>query len=106
MKAEFTGELFQWRVPAPHFFVTVPGDLCLALKDASQLVTYGWGMIPVTVGIGGAQYDTSLFPKGGAYLVPIRAEVRQSEALEEGGSVTVRLSLRSGKAGRTVRRPR
>ena len=63
-----------------------------------------FGMIPVTVGVGGAEYDTSLFPKGGAYLVPIRAEVRQSEALEEGGSVTVRLSLRSGKAGRTVRR--
>lgn len=103
---EFTGEMFSWRGPAPHFFVTVPDDLCTALKDASKLVTYGWGMIPVTVGIGGAEYDTSLFPKGGGYLVPIRAEVRQSEALGEGQSVTVRLSLRSAKAGWNVRRPK
>ncbi|WP_135229068.1 DUF1905 domain-containing protein [Deinococcus fonticola] len=101
---EFTAELFQWRGPAPHYFVSVPDDLKGALKAASKLVTYGWGMIPVTVGIGGAEYDTSLFPKDGGYLVPIRADVRQAEALEEGQRLTVTLDIRTGKAMRGVRR--
>lgn len=101
---EFTAEMFQWRGPAPHYFVTVPDDLKGALKEASKLVTYGWGMIPVTVTIGGAEYDTSLFPKNGGYLVPIRADVRTSETLEEGQDITVKLEIRTGKAGRAVRR--
>lgn len=101
---DFTAELFQWRGPAPHYFAAIPDDLRDELKEASKLVTYGWGMIPVTVGIGGAEYDTSLFPKSGGYLVPIRAEVRQSEALEEGQDVSIRLSIRTGKAARTIRR--
>ena len=101
---EFTAEMFQWRGPAPHYFVTVPDDLKGALKEASKLVTYGWGMIPVTVTIGGAEYDTSLFPKNGGYLVPIRADVRTSETLEEGQDITVKLEIRTGKAGRSVRR--
>lgn len=104
MSLEWSGELFQWRGPAPHYFVTVPADLCLALKDASKLVTYGWGMIPVVVGIGGREYDTSLFPKNGGYLVPIRADVRQAEHLEEGEEITVRLTVRTGKAARGLRR--
>jgi hypothetical protein len=33
--------------PPPN--VTVPGEPCAELAAASALVTYGWGMIPVTV---------------------------------------------------------
>jgi Domain of unknown function (DUF1905) len=74
--------------------VTVPDDECQALKADSKLVTYGWGMIPVRVQIGRAEWKTSLFPKDGAYLVPIRANVGRSEELDEGDDVT--LSLRLG----------
>lgn len=100
----FTAPMFHWRGPAPHYFVAVPDDFCAPLKDASKLVTYGWGMIPVSVGIGGCEYDTSLFPKNGGYLVPIRADVRTSENLEEGDELTVTLEIRTGKAARNVRR--
>ncbi|WP_022800901.1 DUF1905 domain-containing protein [Deinococcus ficus] len=103
-RLQFTGDLWQWRGPAPHYFVRVPDDLCPFLKDAAALVTYGWGMIPVTVGIGAAEYDTSLFPKEGGYLVPVRADVRQAQALTEDQPVQVTLTLRSGRASRTVRR--
>lgn len=103
MNLEFTAEMFQWRGPAPHYFVAVPDDLKDALKEASKLVTYGWGMIPVTVGVGGLEYDTSLFPKGGGYLVPIRADVRIAQDLQEDQQINVRLKIRTGKAARGIR---
>lgn len=99
----FRGALWYWRGPAPHYFVRVPDDHCAALRAAARLVTYGWGMIPVTVGIGGVEYDTSLFPKDGGYLVPIRTDARTAQALDEDQDVTVRVTLRAGRAGRGLR---
>jgi hypothetical protein len=64
------------------------------MKEISGFVTYGWGVIPVHVQIGKTEWKTSLFPKDGRYIVPIKASVRKSEHLEEGDKVTVRLEVR------------
>ncbi len=93
MSLEFRGEIWQWRGPAPYYFVTVPTQECLALKATASLVTYGWGMIPVQVRIGKTQWQTSLFPKQGSYVVPLKASVRKAETLEEGDEVTVHLKV-------------
>ena len=91
MHLEFTGEVWFWRGPSPYHFVTVPGEESGALKAASSLVTYGWGMIPVAARIGSTEWTTSLFPKDGAYIVPLKDRVRSAEGLEVGDVVTVRL---------------
>ena len=57
-------------------------------------MTYGWGMIPVRARIGETEWKTSLFPKDGGYIVPVRASVRRAEKIGEGDTVTVRLELR------------
>jgi hypothetical protein len=93
MKLEFSGEIWFWRGPAPHHFVTVPDEECGALEAASAFVTYGWGMIPVAAQIGATEWTTSLFPKDGRYIVPIKASVRTAERLELGDTVTVRLTV-------------
>ncbi|MEU4623696.1 DUF1905 domain-containing protein [Actinoplanes sp. NPDC023801] len=93
MRLTFDGEIIYWRGPAPHHFVPVPEDGCQALADASSLVSYGWGMIPVTVRLGGSEWTTSLFPKDGGYLVPIRAAIRRTESLDAGDPVTVELLI-------------
>ena len=54
MPYEFSGEVWYWRGPAPFYFVTVPEDVSVELQAASSFVSYGWGMIPVTVEVGGA----------------------------------------------------
>ena len=59
----------------------------------SAEVTYGWGVIPVLVTIGDTEWETSLFPKDGRYLVPVKDMVRKAEALDLGDTVTVRLVL-------------
>ena len=50
-------------------------------------------MIPVTAQIGGTGWQTSLFPKDGRYIVPVKAWVRNAEGLEVGDMVTVRLAV-------------
>ena len=79
--------------PAPWHFITVPEEECDQLAATSALVTYGWGMIPVLAQIGGTRWKTSLFPKDGRYIVPVKAWVRKAEGLELGDVPTVRLSV-------------
>jgi len=93
MNMEFSGVIWFWRGPAPWYFVTVPAENSDALKAISSIVTYGWGMIPVRARIGKTDWETSLFPKDGLYIVPIKASVRKAEHLEEGDEITVRLSV-------------
>ncbi len=93
MDLEFSGELWFWRGPAPFHFVTVPDGQSGALKEASALVSYGWGMIPVTAQIRATGWKTSLFPKDGRYVVPVKDAVRRAEELEVGDTVTVRLTV-------------
>jgi hypothetical protein len=94
MNFEFSGKILFWRGPAPWCFVAVPAKPSRDLQAISSLVTYGWGVIPVHVQIGKTEWKTSLFPKDGRYLVPIKASVRNAEHLEEGDRVTVRLEVR------------
>jgi hypothetical protein len=93
MMMEFSGELWFWRGPSPWHFVTVPDDQCAALEAAAALVTYGWGMIPVAAGIGRVEWTTSLWPKDGRYIVPVKSWVRKAEGLEVGDLVAVRLRV-------------
>jgi len=94
MHIEFSGKIIFWRGPAPWFFVMVPAKHSRAIKAISSMVTYGWGVIPVRVRIGETEYTTSLFPKDGRYLVPIKASVRKAEELDKGDKVTISLEIR------------
>ncbi|HET6595794.1 MAG TPA: DUF1905 domain-containing protein [Anaerolineales bacterium] len=93
MDLEFKGKIWYWRGPSPFFFVTVPEEESRDLKAISGLVTYGWGVIPVHVRIGKTEFQTSLFPKDGCYLVPLKVSVRRAEQLEEGDEVTMRVEV-------------
>jgi len=93
MKIEFSGKIWFWRGPAPWLFVTVPAKQSREIKEISRLVTYGWGVIPVYVQVGRTKFKTSLFPKDGRYLVPIKAIVRKAEKLDKGDKVTIQLEI-------------
>lgn len=93
MELEFSGEVWFWRGPAPFHWVTVPEAESATIKSKSSLVTYGWGMIPVTARIGGTEWTTSLFPKNGQYVVPLKDKVREAEQLELGDVISVHLTI-------------
>jgi hypothetical protein len=94
MDIEFSGEIWFWRGPAPYHFVTVPEEQSEDLKEILKLVTYGWGMIPVVARIGKTEWKTSMWPKDGKYILPLKDSVREAEHLAEGDTVTVRLEVK------------
>jgi hypothetical protein len=93
VELEFSGTLWFWRGPSPFHFVSVPEAESAQIQAAAALVTYGWGMIPVTAQIGSTVWTTSLFAKDGGYVVPVKAAVRRAEQVEVDEMVTLRLTL-------------
>ena len=87
------GEIWFWRGPAPFHFVTVPEHQCPAIQDAARIVSYGWGMVPVTASTGTTTWTTALTPKDGRYLVPIKDAVRRAEELDVGDTMRIRLTI-------------
>ena len=93
MRLFFEGTVFEWRGPAPYYFVRVPDDDAARIGEVSSMVTYGWGVIPCTVTIGSTSVTTSLFPKDGGYLVPIKNAIRLPEKILVDDIVEVTLSI-------------
>jgi len=61
--------------------------------DLAPVLTYGWGVIPARVTIGAVTWTTSLFPKDGGYLVPLRAAERKRARVELGDSPEITLEF-------------
>lgn len=76
MDFNFTAELWEWRGPAPFYFLSLPIELADEIQAAASALSYGWGMIPVVATIQGREFKTSMFSKNGTYVLPIKNEVR------------------------------
>lgn len=90
---QFEADIIEWRGPAPYLFVPIPGEHVRDIRYAARLVSYGWGVIPVEASIGPAEFSTSLFPKDGAYLLPIKVSVQRAARVGVGDKVTVRMRI-------------
>lgn len=93
MELEFDGEVIEWRGPAPYLFIPVEEP---AAAEVAQWVrfSYGWGCVPVVARVGRTDWPTSLMPRQGRYLVPLRVSVQRAERVGLGDPVHVALSLR------------
>ena len=74
----FEAEVVYWRGPAPFLFAKLPPSVCANIAAIADRVSYGWGCIPVRAQIGKADFTTSLFPKDGIYLLPLKVAVRKA----------------------------
>jgi len=97
MRFGFSGAIWYWRGPSPYHFVAVPEAESVEIRAVAPIVSYGWGVIPVRVRIGATTFDTSLFPRDGRYLVPVKDVVREAEGLSRGDVVNVELAIRSDR---------
>ncbi|MDE3008103.1 MAG: DUF1905 domain-containing protein [Acidobacteriota bacterium] len=93
MMWQFRGQIWFWRGPSPFYFVTVPELESAQIAQIAKSVTYGWGVIPVEVTVGATTWTTSLFPKDGRYVVPVKVLVRKAENLELEDEIEVRLRV-------------
>lgn len=93
MDLSFTATTVHWRGPAPFVFARVPEEEADAIAAIAGRASYGWGCIPVEARIGGTDFTTSLFPREGGYLVPVKAAVQRAEQVDVGDEVEVALHI-------------
>jgi hypothetical protein len=96
----FSAELWEWRGPAPFYWLTVPEDGCEYVRAEAAEASYGWGAIPVRVRIGATEWETSLLPRDGGYVLPVKDAVRKAEGVGLGDVVEVGMTVapRGGRA--------
>lgn len=94
MELAFAGRVVEWRGPAPYYFVAVPDAVSADIRDVAAAASYGWGVIPVEARIGATAFTTSLFPRDGGYLLPLKNAVRRPEELAPGDEVAVAMTVR------------
>ncbi|MCE3289925.1 MAG: hypothetical protein K0R83_1937 [Caulobacter sp.] len=90
----FEAQVITWRGPSPFFFAPIPERLTADLRLAARAVSYGWGVIPVEASVGGVAFTTSLFPREGGYLLPLKDAVRHRAGVTAGDTIAVTMSLR------------
>ena len=91
MQFTFDAEVIHWRGPAPFFYAPLPDGAAEQIRNAARLVSYGWGVIPVEASVGGVRFTTSLFPKDGTYLLPLKDAVRRPTGITAGDVVHVEM---------------
>lgn len=89
----FVGDVVEWRGPAPYLFVPVAPEVADDVGEWTRF-SYGWGCIPVTATLGGTTWPTSLMPRDGHYLVPVRVSAQRAEGIGVGDTVRIGLDLR------------
>jgi hypothetical protein len=90
----FAGPLIEWRGPSPFHFVALPEPTLSEVREMAKLLSYGWGVVPVLARSGETEWSTSLFPKSGGYLLPIKDIVRKAEAISLGQTRDFTLTFR------------
>lgn len=94
LQLSFEGEVIHWRGPSPYFFVPLPADGAAEIRRVAKAASYGWGVIPVEAGIGDVGFTTSLFPRDGTYLLPLKDAVRRGANVTAGDRVPVEMTVR------------
>lgn len=93
MELTFTSQMIEWRGPAPHYFIPVPKEQSTEIKAIASAITYGWGVVYTHATIAGTTWKTTLMPKDGLYLLPIKKVLRLNLELEEGQEIEVQLAF-------------
>ena len=94
-----TAQVWRWRPARADaggwYFLTVEGQTAVEIRYAAMGRTGGFGSIRVTATIGETRWQTSLFPQRetGGLILPLKADVRRREGIDEGRAVTVTLAV-------------
>jgi Domain of unknown function (DUF1905) len=94
MDLAFTNTVIEWRGPAPFYYLPLTDEAADDVHEVRQMATYGWGVIPVTARIDEVEFETSLFPRDGGYLLPLKDAVRKPSGINVGDEVSVELTVR------------
>lgn len=94
----FDAELWLHHGAAAWHFLTLPEDVSDDIADETEGQTRGFGSVRVRVAIGSTNWETSIFPskQHAAYVMPVKRDVRDAEALSIGDVVSCTIELEPG----------
>ena len=91
----FDGQLYAWDADRPDswVFVTLPEDVSDDIEEVGE--PRGFGSVRVRVLLGDTEWSTSLFPSKteGAYVLPVKKQVRRATGLEAGDTATFTVTV-------------
>ncbi len=93
LELSFQATVIHWRGPAPFFYARIPPGIAVEISRVRKAASYGWGVIPVEATIDGVSFETSLFPKDGTYLLPLKDAVRQRLGITVDDRVSVEMTV-------------
>lgn len=94
MIVEFETEVWRWTVrrESGWCFASVPPELSDGIREIPRMHR-GFGAVRVRATLGGSTWTTSIFPGDETYSLPLKKAVRESEGIDVGDTVTVRLEI-------------
>lgn len=92
-RIEFETHVIEWRGPAPFVFAPIPETHVGEIRHAAAIASYGWGVVPVSATIAGTEFTTSLFPRDGGYLLPLKLQVQRALGIRVGDRVRVMVRI-------------
>ena len=98
MSYHFHAELWLHQGDAAWHFLTVPADVSDDIEARTADQHRGFGSVRVRVTIGATTWQTSVFPdsKRGAYVLPVKKDVRRAEGIDAGDTAGVTIDLVDG----------
>lgn len=90
---DFESEIIEWRGPAPFLFAPVPDGINAEIGELAKTLSYGWGVVPVRAQVGSVEFTTSLIPRNGVFLVPLKVAVTKPNKLSVGDTVRIWMVL-------------
>jgi hypothetical protein len=93
MELDVTGRIVEWRGPAPYWFLPISDDDSAMIDELKPMLTYGWGCIPVSCRLGRTTFTTSIMPKDGIYLIPLKVAVREAAGITPDAPITVHVEM-------------
>lgn len=90
-----SGKVWNYLNGGSWVFVNVPLDESGQIKAIHGSRKKGFGSLRVSATIGETNWKTSIFPdtKSGCYLLPLKADVRKKESIEEGDVIDFTLEI-------------
>lgn len=92
---QFNAKLWRYQGNAAWHFVTLPKDISEQTRSLTQGLRNAFGSLRVIATIGKTEWRTSVFAdtKAGAFLLPVKAEVRKREKVGHGDTLCVSVEI-------------
>jgi hypothetical protein len=89
----FESTIWKHSSSSAWYFVTLPNDLSLEIRELFGKEEEGWGRLKVRAQTGRSEWQTSIWwdSKKGAYLLPLKAAIRKKEHLEENELTAIKI---------------